>query len=130
MPTTKKDRRVVATDQPDVVDVPDGTRIIEFKQNHDTFRVEVEDKYRFTFGPFAPGAKAGYGGADLALRIYEGANKDNQVAVFRGVESVRDLSVKLFKKIRVEDGERRHKINADGSESDEVLTVGEDWVTV
>lgn len=125
---TKRARSVVAVDQVVEPTIPDGKRIIEFKQNHETFRIEIEDKYRFTFGPFAPGVKGGYGGTDLALRIYEGANKDNQVAVFRGVESVRDLSVRLFKKIRTEDGERKHVINADGSESDAVLTVGEDWV--
>lgn len=126
---TKRATRKVTVEPSDPLVPAEGNRIIEFVQNHETYRVEIEDKYRFTFGPFAPGAKSGYGGADLALRIYEGANKDNQVAVFRGVESVRDLSVKLFKRIRTEDGERRHKINADGSESDELLTVGENWIS-
>jgi hypothetical protein len=129
---TVRDNRKVTIDKKENTTLTSdvGLRNIEFVQSGDTFRIEINASQRFTYGPFTPGTKGSFGGSDNALRIYEGANKDNQLAVFRGVDSVRDLSVKLLKKIRTEDGQRKHVLNADGSESESVLNIGEDWVEV
>jgi hypothetical protein len=130
MSKTIKNKAVVKAVPVAEVEATDGKRTIEFTQNRDTFRIEIPESQRFTFGPFAPGAKGYGGGSDCALRIYEGANKDNQIAVFRNVDSVRDLSVKLMKKITTKDGEAKMVENADGSMSESQMTVGEDWVAV
>jgi hypothetical protein len=54
-------------------------------------KITVPAGWRLTFGPLVPGSKdSGTNGRDaLVLRVYEG-NKDNQRAVFTGVESWRD----------------------------------------
>lgn len=55
-------------------------------------KISIPSGWKLTFGPLVPGSnKEGglNGGGALVLRIYEG-NKDNQRAVFTGVESWRD----------------------------------------
>lgn len=72
---TKEDKRTY------ILNMKDGT-----KQ-----KITVPSAWKLTFGPLTPGSKEhsmNSSGA-LVLRIYEG-NKDNQRAVFTGVESWRD----------------------------------------
>lgn len=54
-------------------------------------KVTVPSNWKLTFGPLVPGSKDGNlnGAGALVLRIYEGS-KENQRAVFTGVESWRD----------------------------------------
>lgn len=54
-------------------------------------KIKLPPNWKLTFGPLVPGSKDGSvnGREALVLRIYEG-NKDNQRAVFTGVESWRD----------------------------------------
>lgn len=54
-------------------------------------KITIPVGWRLTFGPLVPGSKDGTtNGRDaLVLRVYEGT-KDNQRAVFTGVESWRD----------------------------------------
>lgn len=54
-------------------------------------KITVPQNWKLTFGPLVPGSKDGSMNSRdaLVLRIYEG-NKDNQRAVFTGVESWRD----------------------------------------
>jgi hypothetical protein len=91
----------------------EGSRIIEFVQNGSEYRVQITNNQRFTFGSLSPGSK--YGG--LALRIYEGANKDNQLAVFPDVSSVRDISLPVVKIVKSAKGESEFEIGAKGSRS-------------
>lgn len=96
----------------------EGTRILEFKQRGDLYRIQIKNTQRFTYGPFAPGSKSGYGSSDNALRIYEGANKDNQLAVFRDVESVRDVGVPMVKIVKKVQSEATYESGAAGSKSE------------
>ena len=62
-------------------------------------KITVPSKWKLSFGPLVPGSKGGdYNGRDnLVLRLWEG-NKDNQRAVFVGIESWRDtqeLSIEI-----------------------------------
>lgn len=103
----------------------EGFRILEVTgRGRETFRVQITATQRFTFGPFAPGSRGG----DLALRIYEGAAKDNQVAVFRDVESVRDIAVLMAKRIGTSKGEKKFEFNADGSKNESIVETDEEWV--
>lgn len=55
-------------------------------------KISIPGNWKLTFGPLVPGSKGdtGHNGVGaLVLRVYEG-NKDNQRAVFTGVESWRD----------------------------------------
>lgn len=56
-------------------------------------KITIPGNWKLTFGPLTPGSKdAGLNSSGaLVLRIYEG-NKDNQRAVFTGVESWRDTA--------------------------------------
>jgi len=71
-----------------------GKRIIEFFQRGGRYRVEINETQRFTFGPIAPGSARH---AEFGLRIYEGANKENQLAVFPDVTEVRDISLPMVR---------------------------------
>lgn len=72
---TDKEKRIY------VLNMKDGT-----KQ-----KITIPATWRLTFGPLVPGSKDGNlnGAGALVLRIYEGS-KENQRAVFTGVESWRD----------------------------------------
>lgn len=56
-------------------------------------KVTIPGNWKLTFGPLVPGSKDGNmnGAGALVLRIYEGS-KENQRAVFTGVESWRDTA--------------------------------------
>lgn len=71
-----------------------GKRIIEFYQRGSRYRIEINESQRFTYGPIAPGSARH---AEFGLRIYEGANKENQLAVFPDVTEVRDISLPMIK---------------------------------
>lgn len=67
------------------------TYILNMKDGTKT-KITIPSNWKLTFGPLVPGSKGetGHNGTQaLVLRIYEG-NKDNQRAVFTGVESWRD----------------------------------------
>lgn len=68
------------------------TYILNMKDGTKT-KISVPSKWKLTFGPLVPGSKDynQNSSSALVLRIYEG-NKDNQRAVFTGVESWRDTA--------------------------------------
>ena len=61
---------------------------------------DIPDDAKITFAGLNPGAP-GQDGRGLCIRIYKGAsNGGNQLAVFRGVHSFRDLSLRLSAKAK------------------------------
>lgn len=71
----------------------DKTRSIHIEHSDGTATIveDIPDSAKITFGPVQPG-RQGYG-SDNVLRIY--TSQSNQLAVFRHVESFRDLSLSL-----------------------------------
>lgn len=92
----------------------EGTRILEFTTHGQKNRVQITEDQRFTFGSLSPGSKYA---SDLALRIYQGANKDNQLAVFVGVSDVRDISIPVVKVVKTVKGESSIESGSKGSKS-------------
>ena len=77
-------------------------RIYEIITNDGTYRMEIPEDWKITFGPVAIGAGKrnawDAGGGSMALRIYE--SEVRQRAIVTGVESFRDLSIPLTKLVR------------------------------
>ena len=99
-------------------------RTYEIVTHGDTFQLDVPETFRVTYAPTVMGQK-GYGGSEMALRFYEAENK--QRAIFVGVQSFRDLSLPLRKKVRRVEGKTEFKIGPDGSELHEQETIDEEW---
>lgn len=129
MPTidTSSEEEVVAQQELgfDPESAAEGTRILEFTKGGEKFRVQITADQRFTFGSLSPGSKYA---SDLALRIYEGANKDNQLAVFVGVQDVRDISVPVAKRIRKVKSEAKHESGAGGSKTESRVERDVDYI--
>lgn len=73
------------------------TYILELKNNQQR-KITIPADWRLTFGPMAPGSRHNTGDPFLALRIYEGSNKENQRAMFTDVRSFRDASMPIQEK--------------------------------
>ena len=63
-------------------------------RSNETLQVTVPSSWKVTYGGFNPGAKYG---SEPALRFYE-AN-DKQRAVFTNVQSFRDMSIPVLRKV-------------------------------
>ena len=77
-------------------------RTYEIITNDGTYRIDIPDDWKVTFGPVAIGGgkRGGYdiGGGSMALRLYE--SEVRQRAIFTGVKSFRDLSIPVKKLVR------------------------------
>ena len=77
-------------------------RTYEIVTNDGTYRIDIPDDWKVTFGPVAVGgSKRGnwdVGGGSMALRLYE--SEVRQRAIFTGVTSFRDLSIPVKKLVR------------------------------
>jgi hypothetical protein len=96
-----------------------------------TFRIQVPDDARMTFGPFSPPAKGGgYQPDKLAgtLRIYKGAGTTNILAVFSNVTSFRDISIEYEEQVAREEGAVLWKSDKDGYKREEKVKRSVDWV--
>jgi hypothetical protein len=101
------------------------------KTDGEKLMVEVPDTWKITFGPVAVGKPNGYnsGNGSMALRFYESDTK--QRAIFTGVASFIDTSLKVKKLIVTkktqEEVEKRDLKNyrKDGS-----VLIKSDWVDV
>ena len=90
------------------------TYILEMKDNGQQ-RVTVPATWKLTFGPICPGSRDGAynSGGGIALRFYEN-NKDNQRAVFTGVVSFRDSSIRIEEKVVEVKQQRMRKATPQG----------------
>ena len=77
-------------------------RTYEIVTHDGTYRIEIPEDWKITFGPVAIGGgkrqSYGFDGGSMALRIYE--SEVRQRAIFTGVESFRDLSIPVKKLVR------------------------------
>lgn len=102
-----------------------------------TFKIEIPDGARVTFGPWSPpGADPkGYAGAsDKALsgtlRIYSGGPKstENILAVFSGVSGFRDVSLGYAEQVAREEGAVIWKDDEKGYVREDKVTRQKAWV--
>jgi len=61
-----------------------------------TRKVTIPCNWKVTFGPLVPGSKSEQ---RPVMRIYEGANKEMQRAIFTDVESFREISIPVLEKV-------------------------------
>jgi hypothetical protein len=77
-------------------------RTYEIVTNDETYRIEIPEDWKVTFGPVAVGGgkRGGFGdpSGSMALRLYE--SEVRQRAIFTGVRSFRDLSIPVKKLVR------------------------------
>lgn len=97
-----------------------------------TFKIDVPDEAKITFGPFSPPTKGqGFGhsheGAKGTLRIYL-KTKDNIIACFAGVTGFRDLSLGYAEEVAKEEGATIWKSDKDGYQREEKFKASKDWI--
>lgn len=85
----------------------------------------IPDDAKITFGPMTPGSKSSYG-YEKTLRIY--TSTTNQLAVFVGVTSFRDLSLTIKKRKVTNEGETVQVQGPDGRYSNVVQNQTWEWV--
>lgn len=108
--------------------MPEKERVFLVNQSGQKLRVYCPESARVTFGPLSIGSK--YGGSENAnvLRIYEGANKENQYAVFTGVISFRDEGqVRVEKQVKEVEEKSQSKRSKDKSHAEEDIKVERKW---
>lgn len=106
--------------------MPEKERVFLVNQNGNKLRVHCPESARVTFGPLAIGSK--FGGGDNVLRIYEGANKENQYAVFTGVISFRDEGqVRVEKQVKEVEEKSHSKRSKDKSHAEADVKVERKW---
>jgi hypothetical protein len=81
---------------------------------------------KITFGALQPGKDSF--DRTKALRIYTTAN--NQLAVFTGVESFRDLSLKVRERRVLTNSESTSVVDPDGSHKSSEVSVSYEWAEV
>ena len=96
-----------------------------------TFKIEIPDDAKITFGPFSPPSRDGYATrperAVGTLRIYQGS-KENIVALFAGVSGFRDLSLDYAEEVAREEGATIWKSDERGYEREEKMKRSKEWV--
>lgn len=95
-----------------------------------TFKLDIPDDAKLTFGPWSPPKKNGGFGPDGAkgtLRVYQGT-KENIIACFSGVESFREISaVGYAEQVAKEEGATVWKSDHEGYVREEKVTRKHEW---
>jgi hypothetical protein len=99
-----------------------------------TFKIEVPDDAKITFGPFSPPSRGdvnwqGSGRATGTLRIYRGS-KENIVALFAGVTGFRDLSLSYAEQVAKEEGATIWKDDEEGYVREDKVSRRKEWQDV
>ena len=84
-------------------------------------QIDIPDNWKVTYGPVSPGARNG----ELALRIYEAETK--QRAIFTGVQSFRDLSIPVRRKVTSTEGFITWEQNEDGESENRSVKRTSEW---
>lgn len=96
-----------------------------------TFKLEVPDEAKITFGPWSPGSNSKYGGEASqkgTLRVYESSSdKSNLLGVFSGVTGYRDEHLNYSEQIAREEGAILWKSDKDGYSREEKVQRQEEW---
>ena len=95
-----------------------------------TFRIEVPDDAKITFGPWSPPrGREGFGSPEArtgTLRIYRGT-KENIVACFAGVRGFRDLSLSYAEQVAKEEGATIWKTDSEGYVREDKVSRTNEW---
>jgi hypothetical protein len=97
-----------------------------------TFRIEIPDDAKITFGPWSPPVRDNRGYERQfnpvgTLRIYRGS-KENIVALFAGVTGFRDLSLGYREQIAKEEGATIWKDDQDGYLREDKFSRRDEWI--
>ena len=97
-----------------------------------TFKIEVPDDAKITFGPWSPPNKRGLynteGGPTGTLRIYRGT-KENIIGCFAGVTGFRELSaVHYMEQVAKEEGASIWKSDHEGYSREDRVVAKKEWV--
>ena len=101
-----------------------ATRTYEIVTDAGTFRMEIPEEWKVTYGPVFQGGK--YGGGENALRVYEAESK--QRAIFTGVRSFRDLSIPVKRLLVSEKGSNKWEADRNGRRSKSNVEYERKWV--
>lgn len=108
----------------------EGSReiLIERKGNKKAV-VTIPADAKVTLAPMVSFSKFGHDGTEsgLALRIYVGSGKENQIAVFRNVEAFRDLALPYREATVEKSGEVQWSDDGSNSTRKESITQKEVW---
>jgi hypothetical protein len=98
-----------------------------------TFKIQVPDDAKLTFGPWSPPPRKNSGYSDHTynpqgtLRIYQGT-KDNIIGVFCNVTGFRDLSLEYAEQVAKEEGATIWKSDQDGYVREDKVSSKKEWV--
>jgi len=98
-----------------------------------TFKIEVPDDAKITFGPWSPPTRGQdshawhqSGKSTGTLRVYQGS-KENIVALFAGVTGFRDLALSYAEQVAVEEGASIWKDDEDGYVREDKVSRRRSW---
>jgi len=98
-----------------------------------TFKIEIPDDAKITFGPWSPPTKGqdshawhSSGKSAGTLRVYQGS-KENIVALFAGVTGFRDLALSYAEQVAVEEGASIWKDDEDGYVREDKVSRRRSW---
>lgn len=100
-------------------------KVYLIKTGSDEFKITIPESWKVTFGPVSPGSKS-YGGSDLALRIYETAEK--QRAIFTNVQWFRDLSIPVLRKSVTKKAKSKSVSTDNTYQAEQEYEQSEEWV--
>lgn len=99
-----------------------------------TFKVDIPDEARVTYGPWSPPKKRDmlYGDSPRnpagTLRVYSNARQDSIIACFSGVTSFRDITqVEYAEQVAKEEGATIWKSDAEGYSREEKISRAKEW---
>jgi hypothetical protein len=96
-----------------------------------TFRIQIPEDARVTFGPWAPpskdGSRWGEEGKRGTLRVY-GRTKEDVLAVFAGVTGFRDMAIGYAEQVAKEEGATLWKDDVKGYTRETKVTRDTTWV--
>lgn len=100
-----------------------------------TFKIEIPDESKVTFGPWSPQTGEKYNTSERALsgtlRIYAGGTAASSIlAVFSGVKGFRDLSINYAEEVAREEGSIIWKSDRDGYQREEKVQRSADWMAI
>lgn len=98
-----------------------------------TFKIEIPDDAKITFGPWSPPTKGQDSGSwhqsgrsAGTLRVYQGS-KENIVALFAGVTGFRDLSLSYAEQVAVEEGASLWRDDQEGYVREDKVSRRKSW---
>jgi hypothetical protein len=100
-------------------------------EGNKTFKVTIPDDAKVTFGPWSPGEKNNYEGANArtgTLRVYADKSASASIlGVWSGVKSFREVTLEYSEQVAKEEGAIIWKSDKDGYNREEKVSRAVDW---